>query len=238
MKSLVIVPTYNEAENVCAISNKILSLDEKIHTLIIDDNSPDKTADLVKSHKMFQTRIHLIERSGKLGLGTAYVEGFRWALKKNYDIVVTMDCDFSHAPKDILLLMESLTDENACSIGSRYINGIRIINWPFKRLILSYLASIYVRFILQMPIHDPTGGFNCYTKNALRQINLNQVFSNGYCFQVEMKYRLFCSGTVMKEAPIVFNERQKGASKMGKSIVFEAIFNVLKLRLLSLFKML
>lgn len=200
------------------------------HILIIDDGSPDGTAQVVKDLQTTNPSLHLIERKGKLGLGTAYIRGFGWALDNGYDKVVTMDCDFSHDPsavKDFILNL----DRYDLIVGSRYINGIRIMNWPFSRLLLSYGASIYTRLITGIPFMDPTGGFNGYSSKALQALKLNHVFSVGYAFQIELKFKVWSKGLPCLELPIVFWERTEGASKMGKNIIFEAVINVMRLRL-------
>ncbi|MBY0516028.1 MAG: polyprenol monophosphomannose synthase [Bacteriovoracaceae bacterium] len=198
--------------------------------LIIDDGSPDGTASIVKELQASKSFIHLHERKGKLGLGTAYIMGFGWALENKFDKVVTMDCDFSHDPENLAMMFSTL-DDNELVVGSRYVNGIRIMNWPFSRLLLSYGASLYTRIITGIPFYDPTGGFNGYTARALQNLNLKKIFSVGYAFQIELKYKVWSKGFRCKEVPIVFWERTEGASKMGKNIIFEAVINVIRLRL-------
>ncbi|MDH5581185.1 MAG: polyprenol monophosphomannose synthase [Bdellovibrionales bacterium] len=228
-KSLVIIPTYNEIDNVERMINTLFDLYPKMHLLIIDDNSPDGTAQKVKELQSSFPNLHLMERKGKLGLGTAYVAGFKWALERDYEYIFEMDCDFSHDPKEVQSLLEA-AQTNDLVIGSRYINGIRIINWPFKRLLLSYGASIYTRFITGIPVKDTTGGFKCFTRKALKALNLDKIFSNGYSFQLELNYKIWSKGLRIKEVPIIFYERRDGQSKMGGGIIFEAVFAVFFLR--------
>ncbi len=227
--SLLIVPTFNEKENVGNMIRAVFGLYPDISLLIVDDNSPDNTACAVKAHqKKFPHNLFLLEREKKNGLGKAYTTGFKWALDRNFNYIFTMDCDFSHDPKDIKhLLTEAL--KNDLVIGSRYIGGIRIINWPFHRLFLSYCASIYIRTITRIPIFDTTGGFRCYTSKALLGLDLNNILSDGYIFHMELSYKIWSQGMNIKEVPIIFHERQKGESKMEWAIIIEAFFNVLKL---------
>lgn len=231
---LVIIPTYNEIENVGKMINTVLALHEYIDILIVDDNSPDETGEFVKTEYSNEKRVNLIERSGKLGLGTAYIEGFKFALKKQYQLIIEMDCDFSHDPKDVLRLIES-AGENDLVIGSRYIQGVNVVNWPLRRLILSMGASLYTRIITGMPIKDATSGFKCFNRKVIEAIKLDEIHSNGYSFQIEMHYRSWKKGFKIKEIPIVFTDRIDGVSKMGKHIVKEAIFMVWKLRFPKLF---
>lgn len=229
-QSLVIIPTYNEIDNIERMIRTLLDLYPGLHLLIIEDGSPDGTAKKVKElQSEFTDRLHMIERQGKLGLGTAYITGFRWALERSYQYVFEMDCDFSHDPAQVKNLLEA-AQSNDLVIGSRYIDGIRIINWPFRRLLLSYLASIYTRFVTGIPVQDTTGGFKCFTRKALQSLNLDNVISNGYIFQLELNYKIWLKGLSIKEVPIIFYERRDGQSKMGGGIIFEAFFNVLKLR--------
>ncbi len=230
-QTLIIIPTYNEIDNIERMITTLFDLYPAVHLLIIEDGSPDGTADVVKKlqNEKYSSRLHIIERKGKLGLGTAYITGFRWALERSYNFVFEMDCDFSHDPaqvKDLLYAAQT----NDLVIGSRYIDGIRIINWPFRRLLLSYLASIYTRFVTGIPVQDTTGGFKCFTRKALQSLNLDNVISNGYIFQLELNYKVWLAGFSVKEVPIIFYERRDGQSKMGGGIIFEAFFNVLKLR--------
>ncbi len=232
MKNLVIIPTYNEKENIENIIRKVFSLDSNFHILIVDDGSPDGTANIIKSLKNeFSTQLHLIERAAKLGLGTAYITGFKWALEKDYDYIFEMDADFSHNPEDLPRLLNSCHEEGYdLSIGSRYINGGKVENWPKSRWLISYFASIYVRIILFMNIKDTTAGFKCYKKSVLKTINLDNIWFMGYAFQIEMKYSAYKLGFKLKEIPITFKDRQLGESKMNMSIFKEAFWGVLKLR--------
>lgn len=234
-KSLIIVPTFNEIENIEKMINKVFEINTDISLLIIDDGSPDGTAEKVKEMQGKYPNLHLMQREGKLGLGTAYTTGFKWALEKGYDYVFEMDCDFSHDPNDLPRLLTA-AQENDLVIGSRYIGGIRIINWPFKRLLLSYLASIYIRFVTGIPVIDATGGFKCFTRKALEAIDLDHIISKGYIFQLELNYKVWCKGLKVKEIPITFYEREVGVSKMGGGIIFEALFSVARLRLKKLFR--
>ncbi len=233
-KSLIIIPTYNEIDNVEKMIRTLFGLYPTINILIIDDGSPDGTAQKVKDLETEFSGLNLLERSGKLGLGTAYVTGFKWALDRDYEFVFEMDCDFSHDPKDIKNLLFA-AQTNDLIIGSRYIDGIRIINWPFKRLLLSYGASIYTRFVTGIPVKDTTGGFKCFTRKALKALNLNRIFSNGYSFQLELNYKIWAKGLKIKEVPIIFYERREGQSKMGGGIVLEAVFAVFFLRFKKMF---
>jgi len=233
-KSLLIIPTYNEIDNIEKMLKTVFGLYPQINILIIDDGSPDGTSDIVKKYQAEHSHLYLIQRSGKLGLGTAYITGFKWALERDYEYVFEMDCDFSHDPKDLEKLLEA-AQSNDLVIGSRYINGIRIINWPFRRLLLSYCASVYTRIITGIKILDVTGGFKCFSRSALESLNLDKVFSNGYSFQVELNYKLWSQGKALKEVPIVFTERRDGQSKMSGGIVKEAIFAVIMLRVRKIF---
>lgn len=233
-KSLLIIPTYNEIDNIEKMLGTVTELYPEIHILIIDDGSPDGTPDIVKKKQESNPRIHLIQRTGKLGLGTAYITGFKWALERDYEYVLEMDCDFSHDPKDIKNLIEA-AQTNDLVIGSRYIDGIRIINWPFRRLLLSYCASIYTRFITGIKILDVTGGFKCFKRSSLEALDLDRVFSNGYSFQVELNFKIWSKGLKVKEVPIIFTERRDGQSKMHGGIVKEAIFAVIMLRVRKIF---
>lgn len=232
-KALVIIPTYNEIQNIEKMIRTMFGLHEGISLLIIEDGSPDGTAGVVKSLQNEFPKLHMIERTGKLGLGTAYITGFKWALERDYEYIFEMDCDFSHDPKQVPDLLEA-AQTNDLAIGSRYIGGIRIINWPFRRLLLSYLASIYIRMVTNLPVMDPTGGFKCFTRKALQALNLDDIIANGYIFQLELTYKIWAQGLKVKEVPIIFNERQEGVSKMGGGIIFEAFFAVLHLRFLKL----
>ncbi len=231
-KSLVIIPTYNESDNVENMLTTLNGLYPELSILIIEDGSPDGTAAIVKKYQATHPNVHMIERQGKLGLGTAYITGFKWALEKNFDFVFEMDCDFSHDPKDVQAL---LTAAQNCdlAIGSRYIGGIRILNWPMKRLLLSYFASIYTQIITGMKIQDATGGFKCFKASTLRQIDLNKIFSNGYSFQIELNYKTWKKGLKLQEVPITFSERREGQSKMSRKIIYEAVWAVWRMRLFS-----
>ena len=229
-KTVVIIPTYNEIAN---IEKMLLTLDRlypSLNILIIDDGSPDGTAEVVKKFQENKKNLFLIQRTGKLGLGTAYIKGFKWALENNYDAVISMDCDFSHEPEAIAGFVEKL-ETNDLVIGSRYIGGIRIMNWPMQRLLLSYFASIYARIITGIPFTDATGGFNGYSRKALLALNLDNVFSVGYAFQIELKFKVWSLGLPCFEMPITFFVRTEGASKMSGNIISEAVINVCKLRI-------
>ena len=237
MKYLVIIPTYNESENIKQIIFDVLKQNENLEMLIIDDNSPDNTYKIVEeiiNNTETQNRVNLIKRHEKLGLGSAYVTGFKYAIENNYDYVLQMDADFSHDPADIPFLIEEIQNYHLV-IGSRYIIGLNVVNWPLSRLILSYFASKYVQFITWMPIKDPTGGFKCIRVSTLKSINLEKILSDGYSFQIEINYRIWLKKFKIKEIPIVFTDRRVGQSKMSKKIVREAIWMVWKLRLYSLF---
>lgn len=229
-QTLIIIPTYNEIDNIEKMITTLFDLYPEISILIIEDGSPDGTAAVVVRLKDKFANLFMIERKGKLGLGTAYTTGFQWALKQDYKYVFEMDCDFSHDPKQIPDLLEAALTHDLV-IGSRYIDGIRIINWPFRRLLLSYCASIYTRFITGIPVFDTTGGFKCFTRKALGSLDYNKIISNGYSFQLELNYKIWASGLSIKEVPIIFYERRDGQSKMGGGIIIEAIFAVFRLRL-------
>jgi dolichol-phosphate mannosyltransferase len=237
-KRIVIIPTFNEIENIEAILLKVLSLDPIFDVLIVDDGSPDGTAQEVKRlQQANEGRIHLLERKGKLGLGTAYIEGFKIALAKGYDFIFEMDADFSHNPDDLVRLYQACHENGAfMSIGSRYINGVNVVNWPMGRVLMSYFAGFYVRFITGMPIQDATAGFVCYRRNVLETIPLDEIKFIGYAFQVEMKFTTWKYGYKMTEVPIIFTDRTKGTSKMSANIFKEAIFGVIQLKISSLFK--
>ena len=230
-KSLIIIPTYNEIENIESMLTTVFEAYPQISILIIEDGSPDGTADVVKKLQASNQQLHMIQRTGKQGLGTAYTTGFKWALERDFEYVFEMDCDFSHDPKQIPVLLEAAQNHDLV-IGSRYIDGIRIINWPFSRLLLSYIAGIYIRIVTGIPLLDSTGGFKCFTRKALQALNLNDIISNGYVFQLELNYKIWSQGLTIKEVPIIFYERERGVSKMGGSIILEALFTVLKLRIL------
>lgn len=236
-KSLVIIPTYNELENIPKLIPAVLSQDDSIDVLIVDDASPDGTGKFIEEEMKKNQRLHLIKREKKMGLGTAYIAGFKYALDKGYDFIFEMDADFSHDPNEI---KNFLTEINNCDLvlGSRYIHGIRVLNWPMRRLLLSFFASVYTRVITGMPIRDATGGFKCFRRKVLESINLDKVKSNGYSFQIEMTFKAYKKGFKIKEIPIVFVDRIKGKSKMSKKIVREAVVMVWKLRLRQIFRLL
>ena len=228
---VVIIPTYNEKENVEKIIRKVFSLDGDYEILIIDDGSPDGTASIVKTlAKEFGSRLHLIERKGKLGLGTAYLTGFRWALENGYDYVFEMDADFSHNPDDLGRLYAACKDGADLAIGSRYCDGVSVVNWPIGRIIMSYFASVYVRRVLRMKVYDSTAGFKCYSRKVLESIDLDAVRMKGYGFQIEMKYTAYKLGFKIAEVPIIFVNRKEGTSKMSSGIFGEAFWGVIKLR--------
>ena len=235
--SIVIIPTYNEKENIEKIIRKVFSLEKPFDLLVIDDGSPDGTAAIVKNlQSEFPDRLHLIEREGKQGLGTAYIAGFKWALQHHYDYVFEMDADFSHNPDDLIRLYQTCSEEGTdLAIGSRYIAGVNVVNWPIFRILMSYYASKYVRFISGMKIYDTTAGFVCYRREILETIDLEQIRFKGYAFQIEMKYTAYKCGFKLKEIPIVFTNRVEGVSKMNTSIFGEAFFGVIQLKLHSLF---
>ena len=232
IRKVVIIPTYNEKENIEKIIRAVRQLEEDFHILIVDDASPDGTASIVKGlQKEFQDSLFLIERSGKLGLGTAYLTGFNWAIENNYDYAIEMDADFSHPPKDLPRLLSACTEDGAdLSIGSRYCNGISVINWPIGRVIMSYYASAYVRFVLGMKVYDTPAGFKCYSRKLLETIDFDNIKMKGYGFQIEMKYNAYKLGFKIKEVPIIFVDRTEGTSKMSSGIFGEAFWGVLKLR--------
>jgi len=234
MRCLVIIPTFNEKDNVQQIIAKVLAQSDTLEILIVDDNSPDKTHEIVAGLAQEDNRVHLLKRAGKLGLGSAYVEGFTYAIKKAYDCIIQMDADFSHDPGEIPRFLKEI-EHYDCVIGSRYKQGINVVNWPLSRLILSYGAAQYVKFITGMPIKDPTGGFKCIRVSALKAIELGRILSDGYSFQIELNYRLWLKRLRIKEVPIVFTDRRYGHSKMSKKIVREAITMVWKLKILHIF---
>ncbi len=231
MDKLVIIPTYNERENIENILRKVMSLTGAFHVLVVDDGSPDGTADIVKSLQTeYSSRIHLAERSGKQGLGTAYIFGFKWALERKYEFIFEMDADFSHDPNDLLRLYKACNEGADVAVGSRYTTGGKVKNWPLNRIFISYGASVYVRLITWMPVKDCTAGFVCYKREVLSKIPLDEVRFIGYAFQIEMKYRSWKLGFKIKEVPITFVDRKEGVSKMSKGIMKEAIFGVWKMR--------
>lgn len=230
-RKIVIIPTYNEKENIENIIRKVFSLDGGFDILIIDDGSPDGTAAIVKKlQQEFPERLHMIERPGKLGLGTAYITGFKWSIDKGYDYTFEMDADFSHNPEDLPRLYQACKDGADLAIGSRYCDGISVINWPIGRIIMSYYASVYVRTVLGMKVYDCTAGFKCYSNKVLRTIDLDKVEMKGYGFQIEMKYTTYKLGFKITEVPIIFVNRKAGTSKMSGGIFGEAFWGVLKLR--------
>lgn len=237
MQALVIIPTYNELDNISKLLDVVLAQDEALEVLIIDDNSPDGTAAVVAAKMADQPRIHLIRRPGKMGLGSAYVTGFRYALERGYDYILEMDADFSHNPADLTRLMSEARQQDLV-IGSRYVSGVNIVNWPFRRLLISYFASKYVRVITGMPVKDPTAGFKCFHRRVLESIDLNTILSDGYAFQIEMHFRAWVKGFRIKEIPIIFTERINGVSKMSQHIVWEAAWMVWRLQLMKIFKLL
>lgn len=231
--SLVIIPTYREKENIERILREVFDLEKPFHVLVVDDNSPDGTSAIVKNlMKTFSDKLFVIDRIGKLGLGTAYIEGFKWALEKNYDYIYEMDADFSHNPKDLLKLYAACKVEKYdLAIGSRYITGVNVVNWPMGRVLMSYFASAYVRFITRMKVRDTTAGFKCYHRSVLETIDLDQIKFMGYAFQIEMKYLSWKLGFKIKEVPIIFTDRTEGVSKMNTGIFKEAILGVIDLRI-------
>lgn len=231
--ALVIIPTYNEKENIRNIIQAVFSLEKDFDVLIVEDNSPDGTADIVKTlMQEYKDRLFILERKGKLGLGTAYISGFKWALERHYSYIFEMDADFSHSPNDLERLYHATAVEKAdVAVGSRYITGVNVVNWPMGRVLMSYFASMYVRMITRLKIQDTTAGFVCWTRNVLEKIDLDRVRFVGYAFQIEMKYTAVKLGFEVKEVPIIFTDRTEGTSKMNKSIFREAIFGVMELRL-------
>lgn len=239
--ALVIIPTYNEKENIQAIVDEVLSLPKDFHLLIVDDNSPDGTADLVKGlqtkYNALEIRLHLLQRTGKLGLGTAYIEGFKFGLKKGYHYLLEMDADFSHNPKDLTRLYLACEEEgHDLAVGSRYSKGVNVVNWPMSRVLMSYFASKYVRFITGLPIHDTTAGFVCYRRTVLETIQLDNIKFIGYAFQIEMKFLTWKYGFKITEVPIIFTDRTLGQSKMSAGIFKEAVLGVLAMSIGSWFK--
>jgi dolichol-phosphate mannosyltransferase len=235
---LVIIPTYNEIENIEKMVRKVFSLTSPFDLLIIDDNSPDGTADIIKSlQQEYPEKLHLLEREGKLGLGTAYITGFKWALENKYDYICEMDADFSHNPDDLIKLYDACENQGAdLAIGSRYISGVNVVNWPMGRILMSYFASIYVRMITRMNVQDTTAGFKCYKRKVLETINLDKIKLKGYAFQIEMKFTTWKFGFKIIEVPIIFTERQEGVSKMSGGIFNEAIWGVIKMKFRSFFR--
>ncbi|MDE6395562.1 MAG: polyprenol monophosphomannose synthase [Duncaniella sp.] len=234
--SLVIIPTYNEKENIAAIIAAVFDLPERFDILIIDDNSPDGTAGIVKElMKQHPSRLHILERKGKLGLGTAYIAGFKWALEHGYEYICEMDADFSHAPTDLPKLRKACAEGADVAIGSRYVTGVNVVNWPMGRVLMSYYASVYVRTVTRMPVHDATAGFVCYRRRVLAALPLDRIRFKGYAFQIEMKFLAYKYGFKIVEVPIVFVNRVLGTSKMSSGIFSEGFFGVLRLKWSSLF---
>jgi dolichol-phosphate mannosyltransferase len=238
MNSLIIIPTYNEKENIEKIIRKVFSLDFLFHILIVEDNSPDGTADIVKKMMQeFPERLFIEERKGKLGLGTAYIHGFKWALQRDYEYIFEMDADFSHNPDDLLRLYDACANKGAdLAIGSRYCNGVNVVNWPMTRVLMSYYGSAYVRIVTGIPIRDTTAGFKCYKKIVLENIDFSKIKHVGYGFQIEMKFNVYKLGFKVIEVPIIFTDRTEGTSKMSKGIFKEAIFGVIGLKISSWFR--
>lgn len=230
--SVVIIPTYNEKENISDILHVILGFEEQHDVLIVDDNSPDGTASIVKDlQSKFPGRLHIEERAGKMGLGTAYIHGFKWAIKRKYDYIFEMDADFSHNPEDLKRLLKACKEDGYdMSVGSRYMKGGKVENWPFSRIFISYFASVYVRLITWIPVYDTTAGFVCYKRTVLETLNLDRIRFVGYAFQIEMKFKTLKSGFKIKEVPITFIDRKHGVSKMNKSIIKEAVWGVVYLQ--------
>jgi dolichol-phosphate mannosyltransferase len=236
--ALVIIPTYNEKENIEEVLRRIFALSEPFHVLIVDDNSPDGTGKIVRelANATYLERLFLEERKEKSGLGTAYIHGFKWALEHKYDFIFEMDADLSHNPDDLPRLLSACKDEgHDLAIGSRYCKGVNVVNWPMSRVLLSFFASRYVRFILGIPVHDTTAGFKCYRRKVLETINFDHIQFVGYAFQIEMKFKTWKLGFSIKEVPVIFTDRTEGQSKMSKGIIKEAIWGVIKLKLLSWF---
>lgn len=231
MDKLVIIPTFNEKENIEKIIRKVLSLPGDFHLLVVDDGSPDGTADIIKGlQKEFSGRLHLIERKGKLGLGTAYIAGFKWALQNGYEYIFEMDADFSHDPDDLLRLYDACAKGADVVVGSRYTSGGKVVNWPWDRIFISKGGALYTKLITWMPVNDPTAGFVCYNRRVLSKIPLDKVHFVGYAFQIEMKYRAWRLGFKIQEVPITFRDRKEGVSKMSSGIVKEAMYGVWKMR--------
>lgn len=230
MTWLVIIPTYNEIDNIENIVSSVLKQNSELHILIVDDNSPDGTGKKVMEMKSSNTRIHLLERAGKMGLGTAYVDGFKYALSHDYEGIIQMDADFSHDPEFIKVMLDKISKYDMI-IGSRYVSGINVVNWPLSRLILSYMAAQYVKFITGMPIKDPTGGFKCIKRKVLENINLDTIMADGYSFQIEINYRAWLKKYHIHELSIIFTDRRSGHSKMSRKIIYEAIYMVWMLKI-------
>ncbi len=236
--SLIIIPTYNEKENIGKIVHNIFSLEKSFHILVVDDGSPDGTANIVKNlQSEYCDKLHIQERTGKLGLGTAYIHGFKWALEKKYQYIFEMDADFSHDPNDLTRLYNAIVLEGGdLSIGSRYVKGVNIVNWPMMRLLMSFFASKYVKIITGMPIHDSTAGFKCYKREILETIDFDEIRFVGYAFQIEMKFKTWKYGFNIVEVPVIFTDRAEGTSKMSGGIFFEAVLGVIQMKINSFFK--
>ena len=236
--SLIIIPTYNEKENIEKIIRKIFSLEKSFHILIVDDGSPDGTGNIVKDLQTeFSEKLHIEERTGKLGLGTAYIHGFKWALKRDYQFIFEMDADFSHDPNDLIRLYNvNAIEGGELAIGSRYVSGVNIVNWPMMRLLMSFFASKYVKIITGMPIHDSTAGFKCYKRKVLETINFDEIQFVGYAFQIEMKFKTWKYGFNVVEVPVIFTDRTEGTSKMSGGIFFEAVLGVIQMKVKSFFR--
>jgi dolichol-phosphate mannosyltransferase len=233
-KTLVVTPTYNEADNIEKFIGQVLAQHPSVEMLIVDDNSPDGTAAIVERMMAANPRIHILKRPGKMGLGTAYVDGFRYALKEGYGYIFEMDADFSHNPDEVPRFLEKAREYDLV-IGSRYTNGVRVVNWPIRRLLLSYAANVYTRVITGMPVKDATGGFKCFRRRVLEAIDLDRVHSNGYAFQIEMNFKAYTKGFKLCEHPIIFVDRASGQSKMSRKIVYEAVFMVWTLKFRKIF---
>ncbi|HOG19848.1 MAG TPA: polyprenol monophosphomannose synthase [Salinivirgaceae bacterium] len=236
-KSVVIIPTYNEKENIRAIIEAVMNLDKDYHVLVVEDNSPDGTALIVKEMmKTYTDSLHILERPGKQGLGTAYIAGFKWAIKNKYDYIFEMDADFSHNPEDLVRLQQAIIDGADLAIGSRYVTGVNVVNWPMGRVLMSYYASAYVRFITGMKVRDTTAGFKCYRRKVLETIDFDRIKFKGYAFQIEMKFTAWKHGFKIVEVPIIFTDRTQGTSKMSGGIFSEAVMGVIKLKVGSWFR--
>jgi dolichol-phosphate mannosyltransferase len=236
--TLIIIPTYNEIDNIEEILREVYDLGKSYHILIVDDGSPDGTADVVKRmQNEFSNQLFIEERKGKLGLGTAYIHGFKWAIKRNYNYIIEMDADFSHPPSSLIELYDACAKDGAdLSVGSRYVSGVNVVNWPMSRVLMSYFASMYVRWVTRIPVRDTTAGFVCYHRKVLERINLDEINFVGYAFQIEMKFTAWRLQFAIKEVPIIFTDRKKGQSKMSSSIFKEAVLGVLFMKIKSWFK--
>ena len=236
-KNIVVIPTYNEKENILEIISAVIALSPIFHILIVDDNSPDGTSGLVKAEmEKYPEQIFILERKGKLGLGTAYIDGFQWSIENDYDFICEMDADFSHNPNDLVRLQKACEGGADVAIGSRYVKGVNVVNWPMGRVLMSYFASIYVKMITGMPFHDSTAGFKCYKSRVLKTIKPSNIQFIGYAFQIEMKFNAWKHGFDVVEIPIIFTDRTKGTSKMSKGIFKEAIFGVIQMKIKSFFR--